>query len=107
MNLWAAVAAGDVDAARTLLRQPGVDVAAVEAEDVDAARVDYVEFGVSKNSLAFTKVVVVLHCPGGRSRTSPAFHSENQSAERTLGSGSCPRVHRVLLSECKRQANAG
>ena len=32
------VAAGDVDAARTLLRQPGVDVAAVAAGDVDAVQ---------------------------------------------------------------------
>ena len=38
-NLWAAVAAGDVDAARTLLRQPGVDV---DAYDADGATLTYV-----------------------------------------------------------------
>ena len=39
LNLWAAVAAGDVDAARTLLRQPGVDV---DAYDADGATLTYV-----------------------------------------------------------------
>ena len=39
LNLWAAVAAGDVDAARTLLRQPGVDV---DAYDEDGATLTYI-----------------------------------------------------------------
>ena len=39
LNLWAAVAAGDVDAARTLLRQPGVDV---DAYDADGATLTYI-----------------------------------------------------------------
>ena len=38
-DLWAAVATGDVDAARTLLQQPGVDV---DAYDVDGATLTYV-----------------------------------------------------------------
>ena len=36
-DLWAAVATGDVDAARTLLQQPGVDV---DAYDADGATLD-------------------------------------------------------------------
>ena len=38
-DLWAAVAAGDVDAARTLLQAPGVDV---DAYDADGATLTYV-----------------------------------------------------------------
>ena len=38
-DLWSAVAAGDVDAARTLLQQPGVDV---DAYDADGATLTYI-----------------------------------------------------------------
>jgi ankyrin repeat protein len=38
-DLWAAVATGDIDAARTLLQQPGVDV---DAYDADGATLTYI-----------------------------------------------------------------
>ena len=59
LNLWEAVAAGDVDAARTLLRQPGVDV---DAYDADGATLTYVAA-----AHGYTAMVELL-VGGGRGR---------------------------------------
>ena len=58
-DLWSAVATGDVNAARTLLQQPGVDV---DAYDTDGATLTYVAA-----AHGYTAMVELL-VGGGRGR---------------------------------------